>query len=197
MQHYSELQDVKRVIVNTHAIEPQVWCALVLWMTWFLDACDIMSKYVLMIQALVEFFGTLSKEWALECMKDLLLVNLRGNLQIIVQVNVLLYVFLLLYIAVRGLICRCAGCQRILWAIGYRCLHEALWAVQILRRAVFLFGFISEFQVLSDSKNQDRCKFSHRVSNAITFVLTVRIQISISSTLKQQLKLGKLKRWNV
>ena len=37
-------------------------------------------------QALVEFFGTLSKEWALECMKDLLLVNLRGNLQIIVQV---------------------------------------------------------------------------------------------------------------
>ncbi|PKA50598.1 Clathrin heavy chain 1 [Apostasia shenzhenica] len=59
LQHYSELPDIKRVIVNTHAIEPQ---------------------------ALVEFFGTLSKEWALECMKDLLLVNLRGNLQIIVQV---------------------------------------------------------------------------------------------------------------
>lgn len=38
------------------------------------------------LQSLVEFFGTLSKEWALECMKDLLLVNLRGNLQIIVQV---------------------------------------------------------------------------------------------------------------
>ncbi|XP_073045937.1 clathrin heavy chain 1-like isoform X1 [Primulina eburnea] len=59
LQHYSELPDIKRVIVNTHAIEPQ---------------------------ALVEFFGTLSPEWALECMKDLLLVNLRGNLQIIVQV---------------------------------------------------------------------------------------------------------------
>jgi clathrin heavy chain len=28
----------------------------------------------------------LSREWALECMKDLLLVNLRGNLQIVVQV---------------------------------------------------------------------------------------------------------------
>lgn len=39
-----------------------------------------------LLQALVEFFGTLSKEWALECMKDLLMVNLRGNLQIIVQV---------------------------------------------------------------------------------------------------------------
>ncbi|CAA6654735.1 unnamed protein product [Spirodela intermedia] len=55
LQHYSELPDIKRVIVNTHAIEP---------------------RFV---------FGTLSKEWALECMKDLLLVNLRGNLQIIVQ----------------------------------------------------------------------------------------------------------------
>ncbi|KAL2583171.1 hypothetical protein AAZV13_14G054000 [Glycine max] len=59
LQHYTELPDIKRVIVNTHAIEPQ---------------------------SLVEFFGTLSKEWALECMKDLLLANLRGNLQIIVQV---------------------------------------------------------------------------------------------------------------
>ncbi|KAL2927364.1 Clathrin heavy chain 2 [Bienertia sinuspersici] len=58
LRHYSDLPDIKRVIVNTHAIEPQ---------------------------ALVEFFGTLSREWALECMKDLLLVNLRGNLQIIVQ----------------------------------------------------------------------------------------------------------------
>ncbi|KAG5544003.1 hypothetical protein RHGRI_016677 [Rhododendron griersonianum] len=58
VKHYSELQDIKRVIVSTYATEPQ---------------------------SLVEFFGTLSKEWALGCMKDLLLVNLRGNLQIIVQ----------------------------------------------------------------------------------------------------------------
>ncbi|KAL5985732.1 hypothetical protein ACLOJK_027719 [Asimina triloba] len=47
LQHYMELSDVKHVIVNTHAIEPH---------------------------SLVEFFGTLSREWALECMKDLLLV---------------------------------------------------------------------------------------------------------------------------
>ena len=44
-------------------------------------------------QALVEFFGTLSKEWALECMKDLLLVNLRGNLQIVVQVILFHFLF--------------------------------------------------------------------------------------------------------
>jgi clathrin heavy chain len=82
MQHYSELPDIKRVIVNTHAIEPQVCCC---------ELCFICSVIFLFInffftQALVEFFGTLSREWALECMKDLLLVNLRGNLQIVVQV---------------------------------------------------------------------------------------------------------------
>lgn len=59
LQHYTDLPDIKRVVVNTHAIEPQ---------------------------ALVEFFGTLSREWALDCMKELLLVNMRGNLQIVVQV---------------------------------------------------------------------------------------------------------------
>jgi clathrin heavy chain len=77
MQHYSELPDIKRVIVNTHAIEPQV-CSVQL--------CLNMFFYCFLAQALVEFFGTLSREWALECMKDLLLVNLRGNLQIVVQV---------------------------------------------------------------------------------------------------------------
>ncbi|KAG6765465.1 hypothetical protein POTOM_029508 [Populus tomentosa] len=47
--------------------------------------CEKAGLYIRALQALVEFFGTLSREWALECMKDLLLVNLRGNLQIIVQ----------------------------------------------------------------------------------------------------------------
>ncbi|GFY82126.1 clathrin, heavy chain [Actinidia rufa] len=46
----------------------------------------IVAKFVCSLQSLVEFFGTLSRGLALECMKDLLLVNLRGNLQIIVQV---------------------------------------------------------------------------------------------------------------
>ena len=42
LQHYTDLADIKRVIVNTHAIDPQ---------------------------QLVEFFGSLSAEWALECLK--------------------------------------------------------------------------------------------------------------------------------
>jgi clathrin heavy chain len=85
MQHYSELPDIKRVIVNTHAIEPQV-CGVQLC-SWNVSVVFLFINNFL-AQALVEFFGTLSREWALECMKDLLLVNLRGNLQIVVQVNI-------------------------------------------------------------------------------------------------------------
>jgi clathrin heavy chain len=59
LQHYTELPDIKRVIVNTHAIEPQ---------------------------ALVEFFGTLSPEWALACLKEMLNVGVPQNLQLIVQI---------------------------------------------------------------------------------------------------------------
>ncbi|XP_031504649.1 clathrin heavy chain 2-like isoform X3 [Nymphaea colorata] len=84
VQHYTDLSDIKRVIVNTHAIEPQV-CNFVLSSLWRKWSIVIFDNVLLSLQALVEFFGTLSKEWALECMKDLLLVNLRGNLQIIVQ----------------------------------------------------------------------------------------------------------------
>ena len=42
LQHYSDLPDIKRVLVNTHAIDPQ---------------------------QLLEFFGSLSAEWALECLR--------------------------------------------------------------------------------------------------------------------------------
>lgn len=59
LQHYTDLSDIKRVVVNTHAIDPA---------------------------ALVEFFGTLSREWALECLRELLAVNARQNLQLVVQV---------------------------------------------------------------------------------------------------------------
>jgi len=57
--HYTDLPDIKRVIVNTHGIEPQ---------------------------ALVEFFGTLSREWAIDCLKELLASNIRQNLQLVVQI---------------------------------------------------------------------------------------------------------------
>jgi clathrin heavy chain len=50
LQHYTDLKDIKRAIVNTHAIDPQ---------------------------AMLEFFGTLSAEWALECLKELLVTNMQ------------------------------------------------------------------------------------------------------------------------
>jgi len=59
LQHYSDLSDIKRVIVNTHAIEPA---------------------------QLIEFFGTLSAEWALECLQVLLESNMQQNLGIVVDV---------------------------------------------------------------------------------------------------------------
>ena len=42
LQHYTDLVDIKRVIVNTHAIDPQ---------------------------SLVEFYGSLSAEWVLDCLQ--------------------------------------------------------------------------------------------------------------------------------
>lgn len=59
LSHYTDLPDIKRCVVNTNAIEPQ---------------------------ALTEFFGTLSREWALDCLKELLTLNLRQNLQLAVQI---------------------------------------------------------------------------------------------------------------
>ena len=55
LQHYTDLADIKRVVVNTHAIPPE---------------------------ALVEFFGSLRADWALECLHELLAVNARANLQV-------------------------------------------------------------------------------------------------------------------
>jgi len=58
LEHYTELDDIKRVMLNTQAINPEF---------------------------LINYFGTLSVEWALDCLKQLLTNNPRGNLQIVVQ----------------------------------------------------------------------------------------------------------------
>lgn len=58
-QHYTDLKDIKRCIVNTHALDPA---------------------------ALTEFFGTMSAEWALENLKELLVANPQQNLQLVVNI---------------------------------------------------------------------------------------------------------------
>lgn len=59
LEHYTDLYDIKRAIVHTHLLTPE-------WLT--------------------NFFGTLSVEDSLECLKAMLTFNIRQNLQICVQI---------------------------------------------------------------------------------------------------------------
>jgi clathrin heavy chain len=59
LEHYTELSDVKRVIVHTNMIPPEV---------------------------LINYFGKLSAEFGLECLKTLLATNPQGNATICVQI---------------------------------------------------------------------------------------------------------------
>ena len=58
---FTDLYDIKRAVVHTHLLNPE-------W--------------------LVGYFGTLSVEDSLECLKAMLTANIRQNLQICVQVCV-------------------------------------------------------------------------------------------------------------
>ncbi|UYV79562.1 CLTC [Cordylochernes scorpioides] len=59
LEHYTDLYDIKRAIVHTHLLSPE-------W--------------------LVAYFGTLSVEDSLECLRAMLTNNIRQNLQVAVQV---------------------------------------------------------------------------------------------------------------
>ncbi|VDL17052.1 unnamed protein product [Hymenolepis diminuta] len=59
LEHYTDLYDIKRAVVNTHLLTPE-------W--------------------LVKYFGSLSVEDSLECLKAMLQANIRQNLQVCVQI---------------------------------------------------------------------------------------------------------------
>ena len=61
LEHYSNVADIKRVIINTHAIPAEF---------------------------LLNYFTRLAPEDALECLKEMMRVNLRVNMQIVVSVAV-------------------------------------------------------------------------------------------------------------
>ena len=61
MEHYTDIHDIKRIIPHTHAINAE-------W--------------------LVNYFGTLSVDQTLECLKEMLSNNLRQNLQVVVQIAI-------------------------------------------------------------------------------------------------------------
>ncbi|EGD82238.1 clathrin [Salpingoeca rosetta] len=59
LENYTDLFDIKRAIIHTHLLKPEF---------------------------LISYFGTLSVENALECLKEMLSKNIRQNLQICVQI---------------------------------------------------------------------------------------------------------------
>lgn len=59
LEHYTDIFDIKRAVVHTHLLNPE-------W--------------------LVNYFGTLSVQDSLECLKAMLQANIRQNLQIVVQI---------------------------------------------------------------------------------------------------------------
>jgi clathrin heavy chain len=59
LEHYTDLPSIKRCIVNTQTISP-----------------DFLLKY----------FSTMSPEWAIDCLKELLTNNPRGNVQLVVKI---------------------------------------------------------------------------------------------------------------
>ena len=61
MEHFTDIHDIKRVIPYTHTMNAE-------W--------------------LVNYFGTLSVDQTLDCLKEMLNLNLRQNLQVVVQVAI-------------------------------------------------------------------------------------------------------------
>ena len=59
LEHYTDLYDIKRAVVHTQMLNPE-------W--------------------LVTYFGQLSVEDSLECLKAMLQANIRQNLQVVVQI---------------------------------------------------------------------------------------------------------------
>ncbi|KAJ3059821.1 hypothetical protein HK102_009808, partial [Quaeritorhiza haematococci] len=59
LEHYTDIYDIKRTIVHTHLLQPD-------WV--------------------ITYFGRLSIDQSLECLKEMLTNNIRQNLQIVVQV---------------------------------------------------------------------------------------------------------------
>eukprot|EP01051_Picozoa_sp_SAG22_P010069 SAG22_NODE_882_length_6687_cov_5.782332_3_plen_546_part_00 len=60
LRHYTELADIKRVVCNTNRIHDP--------------------------QFLITWFGTLPPEWAMECLKELMVSNMRQNAQVVVSI---------------------------------------------------------------------------------------------------------------
>lgn len=96
LEHYTDLYDIKRAVVHTHLLNPEVGFTFIViscvYIIYFfiglvnrLFSCDLQCVRS-PFQWLVNFFGSLSVEDSLECLRAMLSANIRQNLQICVQV---------------------------------------------------------------------------------------------------------------
>ena len=65
LEHYTDIYDIKRAVVHTHMLNPD-------W--------------------LVNYFGSLSVEDSMECLRAMLQANIRQNLQVLYTVYIVVYI---------------------------------------------------------------------------------------------------------
>lgn len=75
LEHYEDLADIKRAIVHTNVLAPDVRVASVR-----------ISLANMTLQWLVNYFSRLTTEQSTACMHEMLRVNIRQNLQVVVQI---------------------------------------------------------------------------------------------------------------
>lgn len=87
LEHYTDLYDIKRAVVHTHLLNPEVQHGAETPKTPE-PATEVLLLLIIcrFLQWLVNFFGSLSVEDSLECLRAMLSANIRQNLQICVQV---------------------------------------------------------------------------------------------------------------
>lgn len=98
LEHYTDLYDIKRAVVHTHLLNPEVGFTYLHSQSVFpsgkcvIACCRLYSLWINFfspphnLQWLVNYFGSLSVEDSLECLRAMLSANIRQNLQICVQV---------------------------------------------------------------------------------------------------------------
>ena len=77
MEHYEDLADIKRVIVHTNVFQVDVSC---------FGSQSIDSSADTFLQWLVNYFSRLTTEQSMACMQEMLRINIRQNLQVVIQI---------------------------------------------------------------------------------------------------------------
>jgi clathrin heavy chain len=79
LEHYTDLYDIKRAVVHTHLLNPDV--------SFFLKIFSMkILSFSFNLKWLVNYFGRLSVDDCIECLKAMLQANIRQNLQVVVQI---------------------------------------------------------------------------------------------------------------